>query len=258
MGSRRGRDLGARQRRSWPIGGSLLVATVIGVALLFVGNAAAAPLTNAKYAGTNKAPYSGREYGDVFDDDTGCGTSIAVPVLPIFNLTTGYANESVQETAHSCGSHNASAEVEAEAEFITTSFTVTTGLHHVTINWVADFSVKLAASPGSSGTQAAEGGFAEFENAELLDLTNGSAFYSSNVPSVTVYIQSGTYSHVYPHVHQTGYINATLTSAHSYELIVDVVASVYVFATPGSSSASASMNMGSAGRDAVLSSIIIK
>jgi len=258
MAPRMVRKLEVGRRPAWNVSGGLAIAAGLGVALLLLGSVAASPLTVAKYAVTDTSPYSGTEYGLVFDEIKGCGTTTAIPVLPFFNLTTGHATESVQETAHSCGSHNGSAEVEAEAEFITSPFTVTTGLYHLTINWVANFTVKLAATPGSSGTQAAEGGFAEIEDAELLDLTNGSAFYASNVPSESVYIQSSTFAHAYPHLHQTGFINATLASTHSYEVIVDVTASVYVFATPGASTASASMNMGSGGRGALLSSIIIK
>ena len=258
MESRTRRASGVGSRTTWLIGRGLGIAAVLGVALLFVGSAAASPLSVPKYATTDKAPYSGTEAGFVFLETAGCGTTSAVPVLPSFNLTTGYATESVQETARSCGSHNGSAEVEAEAEFLTASFAVTTGLHRITINWVENFSVKLAATKGSSGTQTAEAGFAGFENAELVDLTNGSAVQASNVPEITNYIQSGSYTHVYPRLHETSYINATLSSTHSYELIVDVTASVFVFVTPGASSASASMNLGSAGREAQLASILIK
>jgi len=246
------------RRPSWRLSGGLAIAAVVGVAMLFVGSAAASPLTLAKFAVTDKSPYSGTAYGYLFDAIKGCGTTTSVPVLPFFNLTKGRAIESVAETAHSCSTQNGSAEVEAEAEFVSSPFLVTTGLHHVSINWVANFSVKLAASAGSSGSQAAEGGFSEFVDAELVDLTNGSAFYPSINPSTSVYIQSGTFSQAYPHVHQTDYINATLSSTHSYELIVDVTASAYVFVTPGTSTASASLNMGSGGRGASLSSIVIK
>jgi hypothetical protein len=241
------------KRHGW-MGGGLGIAAVLGVILLFPGSSVAGIVQNTVIPTTLKAPFSGLEYGYIFDSQAGCGTTIGVPVLPFFNLTTGQAHASVKETAKSCGTKNGSADVEAFPELLITSFTTTAGLHHIVARWVATFSVALAASAGSSPQQA-EAGFGVSENLELLDLTSGSNYVPSVLPIVSVYILTGTYSHTYMKVHQTDYLNVTLSSTDSYEMFVDLVATTYVFVTPGTCTASASLNIGSGSNHGVLSSV---
>ena len=234
--------------------GGLGIATILGVVLLFPGSSAATVVQNTTIATTLKAPYSGLEYGYIFDSQTGCGTTIGVPVLPSFNLTTGQAHASVKETARSCGTKNASADIEAFPELLITSFTTSAGLHHIVARWVATLSVALAASAGAAPQQA-EAGFAVYESLELSDLTTGMDYFPSILPTVSVYILTGTYAQTYTKVHQTDYLNVTLSSTHSYEMFVDLVATTYVFATPGTCTATASLNIGSGSNHAVLSSV---
>jgi len=231
------------------------IAALAGLVVLFVGNAAAAPMMVAAADARYSAPYTGQGYGSVNDYSTGCGVAMSAPVLPTFNVTTGRTYESVKSTASSCGTQNGTGNVQAIESYFSLPITIhSSGLHKWISQWVADFSVKLAASPGSP-SQEAQAGFSENENFELLDLTNGSAFFPTTVPYVSTYISSGTYSIEYSHLHQSVYLNATLAKGHMYEFVAEIYIYVYVLVTPGTSTASAYVNMGSDGRHAVLESV---
>ena len=232
------------------------VAAAVGVVLMFVGSAAAASTAATATPVTYKAPYSGTEFDDLWDYLGGsggpiCGVAGTFPVLPFFNLTTGYANESVKATAKSCGTGTNFAEPEALAGFESNSITGVSGLRHVKASWVWDFSVKLVAAP-STGSSA-EAYFVVGGSIYLYDETNGSIWFS-NFPTVDNFISSGTYSHVYKD-HESMYVNATLNKTHSYDFVVEVWIGLEAEVSPGTSTASAAVNMGSGGRSAFLVSV---
>lgn len=251
----------AESRPRWErrVGGGLAIAAAIGVALLFLGSAAATPVGVAAASVTDKAPYTGVESSNEFGLLSGsggpiCGVAESFLVAPFFNLTTGHANESVKATAHSCGPGTSFAEPEEMAGFTSASYTTTSGMHHIKATWTIDLSAKLVATPGGP-SQTAEAYFIVTTQLYLLDLTNSSVFDQANYPYLIYEITSGTYSHVYPKVVQELYLNATLVKSHSYEFGVFVYLTVYASVSPGTSSASASANMGSGGRNAFLSSV---
>lgn len=239
--------------------GGLAVAAAIGVALLFIGSAAATPVSAAAASMTDKPPYSGLEASNDFGLLSGsggpiCGVAESFVLAPFFNMTTGHANESVKATAHSCGPGTSWASPEEAAGFDSSNFTTTSGMHHIKATWVIDLSAKLVATPGSP-SQSAESYFIVDTQLYLLDLTNASVFDQANYPFLVFSITSGTYSHTYPKVVQTVFLNATLAKGHIYEFGVFVYLDVYASVSPGTSSASASANMGSGGRNAFLSSV---
>ena len=246
----------ALPKRFGRVSGGLGIAAAMVVVLLFVGSAAAAPAISAASTVTYKAPYSGAAYGTINDYSTGCGVAMSAPVLPVMNLTSGYAFESVKASARSCGGQNGTGNVQAVESFFSSTFNATTkGLHRWTSEWVANFSVKLKATPGGP-TQPAMAGFAVNANFQLIDTTNGSEFFPSTVPIVELYISTGTYSHSYAHLHQVVQLNVTLAKGHTYLFIAEMSIYVYVAVSPGASTASASVNMGSNGRNAFLESVI--
>ena len=169
-------------------------------------------------------------------------------------MTTGIANESVKATARSCGNVDSSVGVDEIIQFETTSFSVAkTGLHHLKAIWVLNFSVSLRATSGAA-PQSAGAAFAVLSEIELENETTG--VYVNVVSSGLSYgISSGTYAHSYPHLHEPVDLNLTLVAGDQYAVFVYVTAGVSATVTPGTCNASASLNMGSGGRDAVLSSI---
>jgi len=250
-----------KTRPNWHgrIGVSLGLAAAIGVALLFVGSVAAAPVATAAASVTYRAPYSGTEASNEFGLLSGsggpiCGVAEYFPLAPFFYLYAGVANESVKATAQSCGPGTSFASPEAMAGFDSANFTTTSGTHHIKATWNFDLSVKLVATPGSP-SQTANAYFFLSTQAYLIDLTNGSLFNQDNSPYFTHEITSGTYSHHFSKIVLSTYVNATLVKTHSYELGVFEYLNVYASVSPGASSAYAFVNMGSGGRSAALVSV---
>jgi hypothetical protein len=255
------RDSKGKAGTTWQgrLGRGIGIAGAITVVTLFVGSAAAAPSIIASPATTYRAPYSGVEDSNEFGLLSGsggpiCGVSESFPVSPIFNMTSGHANQSVKAAAHSCGPGTSFASPEEDAGFVSMAYTTTSGLHHLKANWALDFAVRLAATPGGA-SQSATASFSVTTQFYLLDETNGSMFNSNNSPYVIYQITSGTYSHDYPSIHLSIYLNATLVKGHTYQFGVFLYVGASASVSPGTSKAFASINLGSGGRNAFLASI---
>ena len=235
------------------------VAAVVGIVVLFVGNAAASPAAPTAKSFTEKPPYAGVENSDVLGLLSGsggplCGVAEKFPVSPFFNLTTGHGNLSVAATARSCGPGTSFASPEEDAGFNTANFTTTTGLHDIKATWNLDFTVKLKAAPGNS-SQSATAYVIILLQLYLLDVTNGTVFSQNNSPFFLYEITTGTYDHTFPKLTQIVYLNASLVKGHEYSLGAYVYLNAYASVSPGSSSASAVGNMGAGGRSAFLPSL---
>ena len=231
-------------------------ATTLGVVILLVSTAAASAGAATATTVTYKAPYSGAETTLFGGASSGCGISATFPVYPSFNATNGHALESVKLTAHSCGAANSSANIEATAGFTSATFAPTAGFHHLTANWVLKFSVSLAATPGG-GAQQATAFYDVYEGLQLEDLTTGTTVFQNYSPFWSLSISTGTYAQSFSKVHLSTYLNTTFVTGNSYRFYTYVTTYPNVFVTTGSSSASASVNLGSGGKDAVLSSVTI-
>lgn len=229
------------------------ILAAVGVVALLVGTAAATPVAAGTTTVTYVAPYSGTEYTVLILEPTGCGLGVSLPVLPLFDLTDGVALESAGATAHSCGSANSTLYVEAAAGVTSGTFTTKAGAHHLTANWDLDLSARLSVTHGSSGSARAE--FAVFFEFLLFDRTSGTTMYQNSYPDLYDIITSGTYSHSYPQVSESVYLNATLDKGHSYAFEAVALIVVTVFVKDVSSSASASVNLGSGSKGATLTSV---
>lgn len=246
-----GRKLRVRRMRSLTHG--MGVAAILMVMLVVISPLAAGTPTAAKSV-TLKAPYSGASTAGGGWSAVGCGTNFKTLLLPFFNLTTGVYKSSQNATAKSCGSGNSSVTLDSMGIFETQPFTTTTGNHTVSANWAFSFTVTLAAHSGGAGQRASS--YAQLWAWSLLfDNTNGSIFIGGY--GVVTYDNTST-----PTTHSYALkiiCSATfhLVAGHKYsfETIVEVYS--YAFASPGKSTASAGVNIGTAGKHATLTSIVI-
>ncbi len=243
--------------RSGGRGRALRWASMVGavaVALVFVGSSAAAPLSTTRASPPTRAPFSGTEFGIFTGESSGCGVASTFPVLPFFNLTTGVANGSVKATARSCGSTNSTVFSFEIDEFESAAFRVpSTGTYQLKASWVLSFATTLKATSGAVSEYAA----AEFivtATVEVLNVSSGAYTYGTD-SSETHSITTGTYTHTYVKLHTSAFLNLTLDKADQYNVLTFVEITALADTTPGTSSASALVNMGSSGKDAILTSI---
>jgi hypothetical protein len=229
------------------------ILAALGIAILLVGTPSATAAVSPAGTSVHTAPYSGAESASFIGEPIGCGGSLSLPVLPYLNMTSGQAFESIQTSAKSCGTTNTTVYLESATGFTSTPFTTSAELHRLSANWMLNFTVKLVAKPGAS--QSARAQFAVYFEFQLIDRTTETMYYQNNYPELYSIVSSGTYSHTYTSVSESVYLNATLVKGHSYEYVVQALAAVEVFVMHGTSSASASVNMGSAGRNAFLASV---
>jgi hypothetical protein len=239
-----------RRRAGYGIG---MVTTVTVVALM-MGGAGATPLMHAAATVKYTVPYSGSAFGVMILGTAGCAAAGAIPVIPSFNGTTGVALASGKVAVKGCGPGNDTADMTLGSEWDSSSFTTTTGLHNLSSHWLLNFTVSLEANPLGTGANAV----AEFSlgvYVSLYDSTNNTTYtgHPGLVASKTIY--SATYSHTYKKVSADSYLDLKLSKTHHYEWLADVVFTVFAFATTGPSSAMASVNIGSGGREATLLSV---
>jgi hypothetical protein len=235
------------------------VVGAIAVVVLFLGSAAAAPAIVARPAATFAPPYSGVEATNIFGELSGtggpiCGVAESFPVDPSFNLMTGISNQSVKATARSCGPGTSFASPEESAGFLSSNFTTSSGLHRMKATWILDFAVRLVATPGG-GSQSAVADYAVTTQFYIDDLTNYSVVNANYTAYSIVQITSGTYTHHFLSLHLADELNATLVKGHVYQVVVALYVGAYASVSPGTSSASAWINMGSAGRSGFLASV---
>lgn len=224
------------------------------VMILLASNAVAAPTGTGKATVKYVPPYSGSAFTTQVYVHSGCDVSGAKLVHPVFNLTTGRALDSTQATAVTCGSANSSADISVGAGFDSTSFTSLAGLYGFVAHWSLTFSVILAATPGSA-SQAAEAHYYVVGWLGVEDLTNHTIVYGSWVTGYA--ISSGTFSQSYSNLHASVYLNTTLVTSDVYELVIYITTESAASAStgPGAGYAIASVNMGSGGEHAVLTSV---
>lgn len=237
-----------RRRRTlaWSSGG--------GAALLALLVLAAPLAAGASTSSVLKAPYSGAPDAGVEWEAQGCGYKTSTPVVPAFDLTSGVAKETVVTSAKSCGSTESGIEAAVAAGLNSSAtFTTTTGSHKIAVAWTLKFTVTLTASPAPSQSAVAES--AVFAEATLYDSTTGIS-YSIGVFDQQNYSFNGTFSHTFT-VKVTLSASLALLSGQTYQVETLAEAFAISSASPGASSASATVNVGSAGDSAKLTSITI-
>lgn len=242
------------------LGGAAVVATIVFVVGL-LGTAGAAPtsvatnVTPVKYS----APYSGTTGATMNTEAFGCSAVLHFPVQPTFKLSTGQGRASVKADASSCGSTNTSSDAILGYGFLGNAFSpASSGKYHLTVTGKLTFSVSLAASAGSA-TQSAVAGYSVAVGFDYLqDVTNSTVYTASHNSGVGSEIVSGTYAHSFVNLTLESYLNVTLLSNQSYRFGVGFQVTVYAFATPGTSSASAAVNMATGGNRGIIVDIIVK
>jgi len=203
------------------------------------------------------APYSGVEGAAISTLTDGCSAKLKFPIQPFFNLSTNRGTASVQVTVKSCGSANTSALAMVSAGFEGNPFSPSkSGVDHLKATANFDFKFSIVATPGGVGqfAEASYGVAVGFDY--LLDVTNGTSYVDTFTSGVGGVISSGTSSSGFTNLHLTSYLNASLLKTHMYRIGVGFDIQVFAFVTPGSSSASALVNMGSAGEHSNLLDVI--
>jgi hypothetical protein len=233
--------------------------TRVGVGVLFALAALVvlAPLASAAPLLTLKTPFSGTPIAAVSAGFGGCGASASWARAPFFNLTTGHGVLSAMGKAVACGSTLSDASVYAYTGYYSSTFTLGSGGHHkLTETWVLSYSIDLVATPGGP-THPASSTSDVYLDSYIYDTTNHT--YISPVHAANLYnsISTGSLVKTFTGVHFVGYLNGTFAAGHVYYVVAEIVVEAYVTAGPGSGSASALVNMGTAGKHAVLSSIVI-
>jgi hypothetical protein len=218
-------------------------ALAITIVVLLLAPATASPVrTLTKF--TRTAPYLGNESAAMSGVPHGCGNSISF-TPPFFNVTSGKATEQEKSSSVPCAGQNSSTIFIEYAGLQTLSFTVTSGKYTIKANWVASFSVKLHVASGTS-TLAPFASYYEWIVAQVF-AANGTVYYPSHYSELTKTVTgSGSYSHSYKNVTQSAFVNATLTSGQTYYLMLWIATQVGTWATPGTSSTSASVSMSTA------------
>jgi hypothetical protein len=249
-------SLSERSRRTMVrTGGWAAVAVVFAVLLVGSASGAPAPSVASPVTKTWSAPYTGGAgFSLIIGTTDGC-SAVGLPVPPSFNTTTGVGYLSSNGSARSCPGVNSSLLWEMDDVLEGPSSTTTTGVHDLKASWGLNFAVDLAAHRGKA-TQNATASFEVEIILELVKLTSSQSLPGTT--NSTLYSQSiytGTYSHTYRKVPVTTDFNATLSKKAHYAFEAYVYSEIYLFVSPGSSSASASVNMGSAGNDVVLKSV---
>jgi hypothetical protein len=235
-------------------GGGVVAALALVVVL--VGSASGAPaLAGAgPVTKTWTAPYTASQFGILIASLGGC-SSVGLQVSPFFNVTSGLAYVSDNASARSCPGTNSTVFWEMDAVLESAAFTTTTGVHHVKASWSLNFVVDLAAHRGKT-SQNATASYELAASLELVDLTTDTDVIGNITNALFTHtIYTGTYSHTYLKDPVTSYFNGTLSKKDRYAFEAYVFNDLDVSVTPGSSSASASVNLGSAGNDAVLKSV---
>jgi hypothetical protein len=253
-GSPRGRD-SARSARSLSRGPrwALVLGSSAGsafIALLLLGASAAA--STAASSSVHAAPYSGQANQAAFWSNQGCNTSFALPKLPQFSLTKGTFVGREAVSAKTCGSSNSSMFGEIQGSYATSKFTVGNGTYAIAADWAIKDTISLAASSGAGGITA--GSYAIVgAYAELEDVTNGTTWVFGDAS--TFYLNStapATHSHSYALKFNT---TLRLVEGQYYELVTGVYAEVNAFVNGAKSSATASVNLGTSGKRATLTSV---
>jgi hypothetical protein len=181
-------------RRKWTGGSTfgLTVAAVRGVLVVF-GSASEAPTSIAASTHKHVAPYTGNETDLVFAEATGGGTTMALPVSPFFDLTSGHGVQSAKATSRPCAGANSSLSIDSFAGLMTNPSTGTTGTYHFRVSWMMSFSVQLQVVPGAA-SELPSAFFYVFADSEV-SAAIGTTYFPNNSPLVTQTIFSGSFSH---------------------------------------------------------------
>ena len=226
------------------VGGVVLVAL-----LLTSAGAAATPVATVR---THTAPYTGQANQAAFWSDQGCGTSFSVKKLPEFNLTAGTFVGSELAKVATCGSAGSSLFGELEGSYATSAFKVSNGTYTVGADWKIRDTIALAAASGGSGITAGSSAIVG-AYAVLEDVTNGTSWEFGNA---SAYYGNSTAPTSHNYTYSLKFTaRFHMVAGHEYEIVTGVYAEVNVYVNGSKDTASASLNLGTSGKKAILSSV---
>ncbi|MCI4321686.1 MAG: hypothetical protein L3K05_05215, partial [Thermoplasmata archaeon] len=211
-------------------------------------------------AATLRAPFAGLPYLGSTTSTEGCQVATSVPNAPAMNLSSGRATASVKSHASACASATGRDGAESIAYFglYTTSFTMSSGPHNITLHWRVTWTATVTARPlpAVAFYPSAET-YLTLEN-YLDDSTNGTFLNPSNgwhASSVT--FNGSSTSHHSAAV--TIFFNQTLVAGHHYIVYSWLAASTLIFVPDtGRSIAAASLDVATHGNGATLTSIVLR
>ena len=240
---------------------------VVGAAVLFVGAMVLLPVSSAGPVGAGQAaktvtvtaPYPGTSYDYAGFDLTGvCGFSWSIPTTPHFNNTSGIFKGAVTAGVSSCG---------GVEDYIATymagaldpsglSFTVpSTGKYSVVLHWI--FHIKYTVSATSTGSDSAYASVYLYDDSWVENQTTTLNTIFSTHPSIFASTTSGAHTVGITH-HLTAYLNGTYRAGDTYVIFPWIYGNVWAQVTPGTGSAGAyaSLDVGSGGYAATLTSVV--
>lgn len=209
---------------------------------------------------TYRAPYAGYALTASAISKIGCGAHASTPGVPSFLVSSGKATGVDQASAKVCGSPHSFTRgaVNTSEGLFGGNWTVSaSGVHHMTVHWSLTWVTNLSAVAGNA-TQLAVAQASISVSAEVSDATSGAVFLSSNHWS-----QSNMTAHGFLNWSRAAqkvvlFVNGSLQTGHTYYFVTFVTVSVAAFVSqPGTSMASARVDMGSGGNHASLLSMTV-
>ncbi|HEV2317905.1 MAG TPA: hypothetical protein VGV89_10095 [Thermoplasmata archaeon] len=207
------------------------------------------------------APYTGSPDINAFLVSNGCAVKLTTSHAAAFGVATGRASVSQKVTGKPCGIGPGgmdSIRSISTVGYAGSPFSVaTSGKHTATVKWTLSFSDNLTLTQGNFSQQVLlDASVAPL--AEIMDLTNGTAFTSNSPWLISNISTHGTSAYHAIGLHLVFTVNATLSSSHKYEFVVGISVIEFVQLTDtGSSFGSVSVNMATLGNGAKLTSLSI-
>ncbi len=242
------------------LGTALLVCSVSVLIVLSVGSASAVspPLLATTHV---KAPYTGVGIGLSSSESYLCEMGTKVLKFPEFNTTSGKAQAGGNATANSCPyppgpSPLTGQELELLVGFQSYNISGLKGTVHLQTHWKLSFKGNLRVYSGGKGEFASAAGDA-FVTGDLLNVSSGAGYGFTT--SGFVYAINTTTGTDLPikvsNVAMTQYLNVTVSSKYSYQLLTYVgILVISEVSLNGSSVAYSEIQMYGSGEGATLTS----
>jgi len=167
-----------------------MVATAAIVALLFLSsNVTAAAVKNSR---VDKAPFKGTPYDFGGVDVAGCGTTVAIPNTPDFNLTNGNSSFNASVSVRACADLYSSDTSDAYGGvgYNGSKWTqAATASETVTFVYNLSYTASASAKPSKGATASASSEI--FVESVVYDGTNGSEVSSGFVSALLISESSG-------------------------------------------------------------------
>jgi len=252
---------GRRVRRRWrALAGAGTAGVMATVMLLLLGSALGAA-TNT--AASFHAPYSGGKAVQYRDPvSQGCGASLSVKKVAMFNVTSGVGSGWASARAGTCATSDSQAGYDGIVGVQSLGFKSTvSGTHSVVATWVVTWnaSASMTAAAANAGAQAT---VEIWLQVKLTDTTTGATTVGKVVFIVQKDLQSASSftGGAVKRTYAAGLPSVALASGHSYTLYVVLgydLQAVVPAGSPATAMTTATVNLGSANHGGTLSSVVV-